>query len=105
MLKKIMALIVLSSLLLGLIWLKSNTALSVTNILVPADDSPEYKMVEYKIININGNEYHGKAEDGAEIHFSAEKIPSDYTILVEDEIICYFQKDALADGVVKVVKK
>ena len=54
MLKKIMVLIVLSSLLLGLIWVKSNTALSVTNILIPADVSPEYKMVEYKIINING---------------------------------------------------
>ena len=51
------------------------------------------------------NQYHGKADDGTEIHFSAKKISSDHRIQVEDEIICYFEKDDLADGVVKVVKK
>ena len=95
----------LSSILLVLVLVKAHTSAPVNNTITKSNDSSEYTTVEYKISNINGNQYYGKGDDGTEIHFSAKNILSGDKIQVHDEVICYFEKNNLGKGLVKVEKK
>jgi hypothetical protein len=99
MFKKMIFLIVLSSILLALVLFKANTADPVNG------SSSSYTMVEYKITDIKGDQYYGKGDDGTEISFSDKNISSGDKIQVDDVVICYFQKDNFGKGLVKVEKK
>lgn len=98
MLKRMIILIMLSSVLLVLIMVKSQT-------IDPVSNDSSYTKVEYTITKIEGNRYYGKNKDGTEISFSSKKIPSGDQIQVHDEVILYFEKNQLENGVVKVEKK
>lgn len=102
MIKRVIVLAILLSILLVLFLVKSQTNTPVIN---QYNDSSEYKMEEYKITEINGNQYYGKSEDGTKIVFSAESIDSSEKIQVSDVVICYFEKDNVGKGLVKVEKK
>ena len=105
MLKKMMILVILSSILLVLVLVRAHTVAPVNNTSTLSHDSAGYTTVEYKISNINGNQYYGKGDDGTEIHFSAKSILSDDKIQVHDKVIVYFEKNNLGKGLVKVEKK
>lgn len=105
MFKKVIILVVLSFILIALLLVKAHTVSPVTNTSTNSTDSSGYLTKEYKISNINGNEYYGKGDDGTGIHFSAKNIVSDETIQVNDEVIAYFDKNNLGEGLVKVEKK
>ena len=98
MFKKVIILVVLSSILLGLVLVRAHTT-------APDNDSAKYTMVEYEITNINGNQYYGKGDDGTKIRFSDQHILSGDKIQVHDKVICYFEKNNIAEGLVKVEKK
>jgi hypothetical protein len=102
MFKKIIILGILVSILLVLVIIKSQTSTPVTN---PADETSEFKTVEYKISQIKEDEYYGQSDDGTKIVFSAESIDSNEVIQVGDIVICYFEKDNVGKGLVKVQKK
>jgi len=95
MLKKVIILIVLSSILVALLFINSNKE---------SDDPSKYTMIEYEITKITAEQYYGKSEDGTEISFSKD-ILSGEKIEVHDVVICYFKKDNIADGLVKVERK
>ena len=105
MFKKVIILVILSSILLVLVLVRAHTTAPVNNTSTLSNDSAGYTTVEYKISNINGNQYYGKGDDGTEIHFSAKSILSDDKIQVHDEVIGYFEKNNLGKGLVKVEKK
>jgi len=105
MFKKVIILVILSSILLVLVLVRAHTAAPVNNTSTLSNDSTGYTTVEYKISNINGNQYYGKGDDGTEIHFSVKSILSDDKIQVHDEVIGYFEKNNLGKGLVKVEKK
>jgi hypothetical protein len=105
MFKKVIILVMLSSILLVLVLVRAHTAAPVNNTSTLSNDSAGYTTMEYKISNINGNQYYGKGDDGTEIHFSAKSILSDDKIQVHDEVIGYFEKNNLGKGLVKVEKK
>jgi hypothetical protein len=100
MFKRMIILVVLSSILLALVLVRAHTAAPVNNTSSKSNGSSEYTTVEYKINNINGNKYYGKGDDGTEIIFTAKNIHSGDKIQVHDEVICYFEKDNLGRGVV-----
>jgi ABC-type transport system involved in multi-copper enzyme maturation permease subunit len=102
MFKKIIILGILVSILLVLVIIKSQTSTPVTN---PADEISEFKTVEYKISQIKEDEYYGQSDDGTKIVFSADSIDSNEVIKVGDIVICYFEKDNVGKGLVKVQKK
>lgn len=102
MFKKIIILGILLSILLVLVIIKSQTSTPVTN---PVDETSEFKMVEYKISQIKEEEYYGESDDGTKIVFSAESIDSNEVIQVGDIVVCYFEKDNVGKGLVKVQKK
>jgi hypothetical protein len=97
--------VVLSSILLSLVFVRAHTAAPVINTNTKSNGFFVYTTVEYKISNINGNHYYGKGDDGTEIRFTDKKIPSGDKIQVNDEVICYFDKNNLGKGLVKVEKK
>ena len=105
MFKKAIILVMLLTILLALVLVRAHTAAPVNNASTKSNDSAEYTKMEYKISNINGNQYYGKGDDGTEIHFSAKSILSDDKIQVHDEVIGYFEKNNLGKGLVKVEKK
>ncbi|WP_223593920.1 hypothetical protein [Neobacillus bataviensis] len=102
MLKRVVILAILSSILIVLVLVKSH---SVAPVDKTSTNSAEYTTLEYKISEIKGNQYYGKSDDGTGIQFSADKIVSSDKINVDDEVICYFEKDNLGKGIVKVEKK
>ncbi|MDN3019600.1 hypothetical protein V7161_07390 [Neobacillus drentensis] len=102
MLKRIVILAILSSILIVLVLVKSH---SVAPVDKTSTNAAQYTTLEYKISDIKGNQYYGKSEDGTGIQFSADKIVSGDKINVDDEVICYFEKDNLGKGIVKVEKK
>lgn len=61
--------------------------------------------MEYKITDIKGNQYYGKSHNGTGISFSANSIRSGDQIQVNDVVICYFEKNNVGNGLVKVEKK
>ncbi|MDQ0199221.1 hypothetical protein [Neobacillus ginsengisoli] len=105
MFKRIIILLVLSSILLALVLVRAHTADPVNNTSTKSNGSSGYTTLEYKISSINGNQYYGKSEDGTGIHFSSKNILSGDKIQVNDVVICYFEKNNLGKGLVKVEKK
>ncbi|MGG3466163.1 hypothetical protein ABES02_01045 [Neobacillus pocheonensis] len=105
MLKRVVILVVLSSILCTLLIIRTHTTAPVHTSSTQSSDSIKYTTIEYKISEIKGNQYYGKSDDGTGIQFSANKIVSGDRIEVHDEIICYFEKDNLGKGLVKVEKK
>ncbi|WP_160723051.1 hypothetical protein [Bacillus sp. USDA818B3_A] len=103
MIKRIIILVALCSILLVLLKFQSSTP--VNNTSVKSESSSKYTTVTYKITNIKGDQYYGEKENGNEIIFSAEKITSGDSIKVNDQVICYFDKNNLGNGIVKVEKK
>ncbi|MED1471411.1 hypothetical protein [Bacillus salipaludis] len=105
MFKKAIILVVLSSILVALLFVKVHTADPVNNSISKGNGSSQYITKEYKITNIKGNNYYGKGDNGTGIRFSSKNIVSGEKIKVLDEVICYFEKDNLGKGIVKVEKK
>lgn len=105
MLKRVIILVVLSSILCALVLIKTHTTSPVNTASTKSSDSIKYTTIEYKISKINGNQYYGKSDDGTGIQFTADKIVTGDKIEVQDEIICYFEKGNLGKGLVKVEKK
>ena len=105
MLKKVIILVMLSSILLVLVLVRAHTVAPVNNTSTLSNDSAGYITMEYKISHINGNQYYGKGDDGTEIHFSDKSILSDDKIQVHDVVIGYFEKNNLGKGLIKVEKK
>ncbi|MDP4086913.1 MAG: hypothetical protein Q8934_20315 [Bacillota bacterium] len=105
MFKKVIILVMLLVILIALLLVKAHTVSPVTNTSTNSNDSSGYLTKEYKISKITGNEYYGKCSDGTGIHFSAKNIASNETIQVNDEVIAYFDKNDLGEGLVKVEKK
>ncbi|MFP5114210.1 hypothetical protein ACSU64_17775 [Bacillaceae bacterium C204] len=105
MIKRVIVLLVLSSILVTLVWVKNHPTAPVNNISTKSDVSSKYTTVEYKISKIKGKQYYGEGENGEEIVFAAEKIVSGDNIQVHDDVICYFEKNNLGKGLVKVEKK
>ena len=105
MLKKVIILVMLSSILLVLVMVRAHTVAPVNNTSTLSNDSAGYITMEYKISHINGNQYYGKGDDGTEIHFSDKSILSDDKIQVHDVVIGYFEKNNLGKGLIKVEKK
>lgn len=95
---------VLSSILLVLLVVRNTSAPDI-NTSTKSKDSSVYTTLEYKISKIKGNQYYGKGEDGKEILFSGKDIQSGEKIQVGDKVICYFEKNNLGKGLVKVEKK
>jgi hypothetical protein len=105
MFKRVIILLVLSSILIALVLVKDHTSAPVTNTITKSNDSSSgYTTVEYEITKIKGNQYYGKRDDGTVI-FSSKNIISGDKIRVHDEVICYFEKNNLGKGLVKVEKK
>lgn len=104
MFKRVFILVLLSSFLVGLLLFKSHFSAPVNN-TSKNNYSSEYITFEYKITKIEENQYHGKSEEGKEIIFSANSIPSGEVIQVEDVVLCYFEKGNIGNGIVKVEKK
>jgi predicted Mrr-cat superfamily restriction endonuclease len=102
MFKKTIILGILLSILLVLVIIKSQTSTPVTNL---DNENSEYKTVEYKISQMKEDQYYGQSSDGTKIVFSAEIIDSSEKIQVGDVVICYFEKDNVGKGLVKVEKK
>ena len=105
MFKKVIILVMLSTILLVLLLVRAHTAAPVYNTSTLSNDSAGYITKEYKISRINGNQYYGKGDDGTEIHFSGKSILSDDKIQVHDVVIGYFEKNNLGKGLIKVEKK
>ncbi|MEH7501051.1 hypothetical protein V7152_03255 [Neobacillus drentensis] len=105
MFKRVIILLVLSSILLALVLFRDHTSAPVNNTVTKSNDSTRYTMVEYKIRKIKGNQYYGKSDDGTDIIFSSKNILSGDKIQVHDVVICYFEKNNLGKGLVKVEKK
>ena len=103
MFKRVIILVVLSSILLALVFIRDQNVAPI-NTSTKSNSSPGFITVEYKISNINGNQYYGKSDDGTEIHFSSKKILSGVKIQVHDKVICYFEKNNLGKGLIKVEK-
>jgi hypothetical protein len=96
---------VLSSVLIALVLIRDHASAPVNDTVTKSNSSINYTKVEYKIIKIKGNQYYGKSADGTDIIFSSKNILSGDTIQVHDVVICYFEKDNLGKGLVKVEKK
>jgi hypothetical protein len=105
MFKRLTILMVLASILLALVLYKGNTNEPVNNTSPKINSASGYSTVEYKITKIKDDQYFGESDDGTEIIFSATNIVSGDKIQVHDVVICYFEKDNLGKGVVKVEKK
>jgi hypothetical protein len=105
MFKRVIILVVLSSILLVLVLVRAHSTAPVSNTNTKSNGSTGYTTAEYKISNINGNQYYGKGDDGTKIRFYAKNILSGDKIQVHDEVICYFEKNDLGKGLVKVEKK
>ncbi|MCM3691424.1 hypothetical protein [Neobacillus niacini] len=102
MFKKTIILGILLSILFVLVIIKSQTSTPVINL---GDEDSEYKMVEYKISQMIEGQFYGQSDDGTKIVFSAESIDSSEKIEIGDVVICYFEKDNVGKGLVKVAKK
>ncbi|MEC1525461.1 hypothetical protein P9D43_26025 [Neobacillus niacini] len=102
MYKKIIILGILLSILLVLLMIKSQSSSPVSNL---GNETSEYKTVEYKISQMKDEQFYGQSEDGTKIVFSAESIDSNEKIDVGDVVICYFEKDNVGKGLIKVEKK
>lgn len=102
MIKRVIILGMLASILIILLLVKSQSTAPVSN---QSNDSSDYITVEYKITKIEESQYYGHSEDGTKIVFSAESIDSGVKIQVDDMVICYFEKDNVGKGLVKVEKK
>jgi hypothetical protein len=105
MFKRVIILLVLSSILIALVLVKDHTSAPVNTTTIKSNGSAEYTTVEYKISKIKGNQYYGKSDDGTDIIFSSNNIISGDKIRVHDEVICYFEKNNLGKGLVKVEKQ
>lgn len=105
MIKRVIILLVLSSILIALVLVKDHTSAPVNNTITKNNASSEYTTVEYKISKIKGKQYYGKSDDGTDIIFSSKNILSGDKIRVHDVVICYFDKNNLGKGLVKVEKK
>jgi len=103
MIKRTVILVVLSIILIGLV--RFNSTSGVNNTGNHSDGSSKYTKIEYKINNIKGNQYYGKSDNGNEIIFSEENIKSAGKIHIHDVVICYFDKNNLGKGLIKVEKK
>jgi hypothetical protein len=105
MFKRLIILVMLLTILLALVLVKDKTSAPVNNTDTKPNSSSKYTMVEYKISKIKNNKYYGENEDGTEIIFSTENIQTGDKIQVHDVVICYFEKNNLGNGLVKVEKK
>jgi hypothetical protein len=105
MFKRIIILVVLSSILIALVLIKDHSSSPVNNTNTNSNSSSKYTTVEYKISKIKKDQYYGKSEDGTEIIFSTKNIQSGNKIQVHDVVLCYFEKNNLGNGLVKVEKK
>jgi len=103
MLKKVIILFILLAILFVLV--KYQASAPVNNTSIKSDGTNKYTTIEYKITKIKDNHYYGKNDNGTEIIFSAKKVTSDAMIHIDDEVICYFNKNNLGKGLVKVEKK
>jgi hypothetical protein len=102
MVKKIIILGVLISILFVLVIIKSQTTIPATK---QNNESSNYTTVEYKITKIVEDQYYGLSEDGTKIVFSADNVDMDDNIQVNDQVVCYFEKDNIGKGLIKVEKK
>jgi hypothetical protein len=102
MLKRMIILGTLSIILVVLVLVKSQTTSTSINL---NNDSSEYITIEYKISKIKEDQYYGERDDGTEIIFSVDSIVSADNIQVDDVVICYFERDNIGKGLVKVNKK
>ncbi|PFP25888.1 hypothetical protein COJ96_19215 [Bacillus sp. AFS073361] len=105
MFKRVIILLVLSSILLALVLVRNHTSAPVNDSISNNQVSSKYTTVEYKITKIKGNQYYGKSEDGTDIIFSSKNILSGEKIQIHEVVICYFDKNNLGNGLVKVEKK
>ncbi|MCM3117434.1 hypothetical protein M3610_19360 [Neobacillus sp. MER 74] len=105
MFKRVIILLVLSSILLALVLVRNHTSAPVNDSISKNEVSSKYTTVEYKITKIKGNQYYGKSEDGTDIIFSSKNILSGEKIQIHEVVICYFDKNNLGSGLVKVEKK
>ncbi|MDP4107521.1 MAG: hypothetical protein Q8935_21515 [Bacillota bacterium] len=105
MFKRMIILAILSSILVILLLMKTHTTSPATNTSTKQSSSTEYITMEYTITKISGDQYYGKADDGTGIHFSANNIVSTDKVQVNDHVTCYFEKNNLGKGLVKVEKK
>lgn len=105
MFKRVIILLVLSSILLALVLVRNHTSAPVNDSISNNQVSSKYTTVEYKITKIKGNQYYGKSEDGTDIIFSSKNILSGEKIKIHEVVICYFDKNNLGNGLVKVEKK
>jgi nitrous oxidase accessory protein NosD len=86
-------------------FMKTHTTSQVKDTSTKSDNSAAYTTMEYTITKISGKHYYGKADDGTGIQFSANNIVSGDKVQVKDKVICYFEKNNLGKGLVKVEKK
>lgn len=105
MFKRTVILAILSCILLALLLMKTHTTSPVNHTNTKSSSSTAYTTMEYTITKISGKQYYGKADDGTGIKFSANNIVSGNKVQVHDRVICYFEKNDLAKGLVKVEKK
>jgi hypothetical protein len=85
--------------------MKTHTTSPVNHTSTKSNNSKAYTTMEYTITKISGKQYYGKADDGTGIQFSADNIVSSQKVQVNDQVICYFEKNDLGKGLVKVEKK
>lgn len=105
MFKRLTILALLVAILLVLIVFKSHTTSPVNKPTETSNPSTAYITMEYKITKISDDQYYGKADDGKGIQFSGDKIQPGEKIQVHDQVICYFEKNNLGKGIIKVEKK
>lgn len=105
MFKRLIILLVLSSILLTLVLVRNHTSTPVNNTSPKSNSSSKYTTIEYKISKIQGTQYYGKSNDGTEIIFSSKNVLSGDKLQVHDVVVCYFEKNNLGNGLVKVEKK
>jgi methionine-rich copper-binding protein CopC len=105
MFKRMTILAILSLILIALMLMKTHTNSPVTHSSTKSSSPTAYTTMEYTITKITGKQYYGKADDGTGIQFSANNIVSGDKIQVNDHVICYFEKNNLGKGLVKVEKK
>jgi hypothetical protein len=105
MFKRMIILAVLSVILAVLIFIKPHSVSPDNSSNTKSNTSTGYTTIEYTITKISGKQYYGEADDGKRIHFSGDNIPPGENIQVHDKVVCYFEKNNLGKGIVKVEKK
>ncbi|MGD6858320.1 hypothetical protein [Bacillus infantis] len=69
------------------------------------EEKKDYVSFEYKITKVEEGTYYGKSADGLGISFTLDDLDQNIIIKKEDTVVCYFEKDNMRDGLVRVEKK